>query len=104
MTWLETNKEVLENAHMKNLEKLQIEHDIISFSSKDAERLIVAVYKYMEKCTEFYKKMHQVHNKCHLSSTAKSNDFQEKDQHVSYLQDILHEDEQNIQKIKTISE
>ena len=48
--------------------------------------------------------MHQVHNKRQLSLTAKSNDFQEKGHHVSYLQDILHEDEQNIQKIKTISE
>ena len=48
--------------------------------------------------------MHQVHNKCQLSLVAKSNDFSNKDQHIKYLQDRLHEYEQNIQKIEIISE
>ena len=34
----------------------------------------------------------------------KVNDFPNKDQHVVYLQDILHEDEQYIQKMEIISE
>ena len=58
----------------------------------------------MEKCTEFYKNMDQVHNKCQLSSVAKFNDFSDKYQHMVYLQDRLHEYEQKIQKIEVISE
>ena len=48
-------------------------------------------------------KMCQVHNKFHLSSVIKFNDFSEKDQHMVYHQNRLHEDEQNIQKIDFIS-
>ena len=68
LTWLETNKEISENAPMKNPKKLQIEYDIINFSSKAAERLIVAVEKSMQKCTELYKKVLTTHNICHTSS------------------------------------
>ena len=53
---LETNKEFSKNAPMKSRERLQIEYDIINFSNKVIERLIIAVEKSMEKCTEYYKK------------------------------------------------
>ena len=62
LTWLETNKELPENAPMKNPQKLQIEHDIINFSSKATKRLIVPVEKTVEKCAEFYKKVLMTHN------------------------------------------
>ena len=96
LTWLETNKEFPENAHMKSPERLHIEYDTINFSNKIVERLIVVVKNSIEKCTQFYKKMHQVHNKCQLSSVTKVNGFADKDQHMVYLQDRLREDEQNI--------
>ena len=44
------------------------------------------------------------HDRCQLSSAAKINDFPNKDQHVAYIQDRLHEDEQYIQKIEIINE
>ena len=54
LTWSETNKELPENTPMKDPEKLNIEHDIINFSSKVAESLIVVVEKSTKKCAEFY--------------------------------------------------
>ena len=60
---------------MKSPERLQIEYDIINFSNKVAERLIVAVMKSMEKCTEFYKKVLTTHNRCHTSSAKRMQDF-----------------------------
>ena len=45
-----------------------------------------------------------VHNKCQTSSATKIKDFPNKDQHLKYLQDRLHEDEQSIQKIEGISD
>ena len=64
LTRLETNKELSENTPMKSPERLQIEYDIINFSRKDTERLIVVVDKSIEKCTEFYKKVLTIHNRC----------------------------------------
>ena len=44
------------------------------------------------------------HDRCQLSSAAKVNVFPNKDKHVVYLREILHERERNIQKIEIISE
>ena len=92
MTWLETNKELPKNVPMKNPEKLQIEHDIINFSSKVAERLIVAVKNSMEKCAEFYKKVLTTHNKCQTSSSKRLQNFPAREEHLKYLHDRLQED------------
>ena len=43
LTWLETNTE--------HPEKLQIEYDIVNFSSRVVERLMEAVEKTTNKCT-----------------------------------------------------
>ena len=77
---------------------------LLDFCRKDLVRLNNEIENTLEKCMEFYKKMHHVHDRCHLSLTAKINDFPNKDQHVVYLQDRLHEDEQYIQKLEIINE
>ena len=75
MTWLDTNKELPENAPMENPEKLQIEHDIINFSSKATHRIIVAVDKTTEKCMEFYKKVLTTQSRCETSSAKRLQEF-----------------------------
>ena len=50
MTWLERNTEHPENTPVKFLEKLQIEYDIVNFSSRAAERLMEAVENTIDKC------------------------------------------------------
>ena len=77
---------------------------LLEFCRKASVRLNNGIEKTLEKCTNFYKKMRQVQDRCQLSSTAKINDFPNKDQHVVYLQDRLHEDEQYIQKLEIINE
>ena len=49
-TWLETNKELPENVPKKSPERLQIEYDLMEFSSKDVARLAAAVEKTLEIC------------------------------------------------------
>ena len=78
--------------------------ELLEFSRKDSVILINETENTLEKCTGFYKKMRQVHERCRLASAAKINDFSNKDQLVTYLQDRLHEDEQYIQKMEVISE
>ena len=58
----------------------------------------------LEKFIEFYKKMHLVHNKCHIPSTIKIKYFLDKDQHLKFLQDMLLEDEKYIQNMEIIKE
>ena len=60
---MERNKDPLENTPMKNLERLQLEYDLMNFSSKDTEILIDAVDKTMDKFMELYKKVLTIHNK-----------------------------------------
>ena len=50
LTWLETNTEHPENTPVKSPKKLQIEYDIINFSSRDAERLTEIVENTTYKC------------------------------------------------------
>ena len=73
------------------------------FCRKDSVRLNNEIDKTMEKCTEFYKKINQVNDKCHLSLATKITDLPNKDQHLVYLQDRLQEDVQYIQKVEVVN-
>ena len=101
---METNKELPENAPIKSPEKLQIEYDIMNFSSKASERLIVTVGKTMEKCMEFYKKVLTTHNRCQTSSAKRLQEFPDQEDHLKYLHDRLQEDELHIQLVKGMDE
>ena len=52
----------------------------------------------------FFKRMRTTHNKCQTSSGERIYEFPDKDDHLKYLQDRLHEDELSIQQIKGITE
>ena len=101
---METNKEPQENTPMKNLERLQLEYDLMNFSSKVVERLIVAVENTTYKCMEFYKKVLTTHNKCQTSSAKWLQEFPAHEEHLKYLHDRLQEDELSIQLIKGLNE
>ena len=89
VTWLETNKEALENTRVKNPERLQFEYDLMNFSNKAAERLIDAVKKTMDKCMEFYKKVPTTHNKFQTSLAKRLQDFPSHEEHLKHLHDRL---------------
>ena len=86
------------------IEILKIELALLDFGSKSTLRLTTTIEKTLERCIEFWKKIHIVHNKCQTSSVAKIKEFPDKDQHLKDLQDRLQEDEQIIQKIEGIIE
>ena len=96
MTWLEENKEPLENAPVNNPERLQLEYDLINFNSKYAKRLIDAIKKITEKCMEFYKKVLTTHNKCQTSSAKRLQEFLAHEEHLKHLHVRLQEDELSI--------
>ena len=101
---METNKEILENAPMKGIERLQNEYDIINFSNKAVERLIVAVENSMEKCTKFYKKVSTTQNRCKTSLAKMLQEFSAQVEHLKYLYDRLQKDELHIQLVKGLNE
>ena len=86
---MEENKEPPENAPMKNLERLQLEYDLINFSNKAAERLIEEIEKTSDKCKEFYKKVLITHNKCQTSSAKRLQEFPAHEEHLKHLHDRL---------------
>ena len=81
LTWLETNKEPMENIRVKNPERLQLKYDLMNFSNKVAERLIDVVKKTMDKCMEFYKKVLKTHNKCQTSFSKRLQEFPSHEEH-----------------------
>ena len=81
---------------MKSPERLQIEYDIMNFSSKVAERIIEAIDKSMEKCMELYKKVLTSHNRCQTYSKKMLQDFPAHEDHLKYLHDSKQEDELHI--------
>ena len=72
---METNKEPPDNTRMKNPERLQLEYDLMNFSSNVVERLLDAVETTMNKFIEFYKKVLTTHNKFQTSSTKRLQEF-----------------------------
>ena len=101
---METNKELLKSVPVKIPERLQIEYDIMNFSSKVVERLIVEVELTMHKCMEFYKKVLTTHSRCQTSSARRLQEFPTQEEHLKYLHNRLQEDELHIQLLKGLNE
>ena len=58
----------------------------------------------MEKCEEFYKRIHQVHEKCHILLVPKIIDLPSKYQYMKHLLDILQEDIEYIRNVEVFNE
>ena len=100
---MDTNKEPLENAHVKNPKMFQLEYDLMNFSNRAVERLIDAVEKTSEKCRELYNKVLITRNKFQTSSTKRLQEFPPYEEHLKHLHDRLQEDELSIQLIKGLN-
>ena len=53
---MEINKEPLENTPVKNLERLQLEYELIGFNNKGAEKLIDVVKGTTNRCKQFLRR------------------------------------------------
>ena len=79
LTWVEANSKFPEHPPQKTIEGIKIEMALLEFCRKSSVRLNNEISKTLEKCDEFYKKMHQVHEKCQLYLVAKITDLPDKD-------------------------
>ena len=76
---------------------MEIEYELMDFSSKAAARLTVAVEKTLDKFMDFYKRLLTTHNICQTSVAKRLQEFPRQEEHLKYLHDRLQEDEINIQ-------
>ena len=77
---------------------------LLDFSRKAARRLSIEISKTTEKCEDFYKKIHQVHEKFQIPLVPKITDLPGKYQNMVHLQDTLEEDIEYIRKIESFNE
>ena len=63
----------------------------MDFSSKATTKLTGVVGKTLDKCTEFYKRVLTMHNRCHTSLTKGLQEFLGHEEHLKYLHDRLQE-------------
>ena len=73
--------------------------ELLEFCKKYARRINNEIPKTIEKCIDFYKKIHQVHEKCRIPLVPYITDLPEKDQCIELLQDVLREDLEYIRKM-----
>ena len=104
LTWIEANVAFPVYLLQNTTKGLRIELELLDFCSKSALRLTTGIKNTLERCTDFYKKMRIVLNKCQTSLAEKIKEFPDKEEQLKYLQDRLHEDELSIQKIEGITE
>ena len=64
LTWIESNSTFPKHLRQKAVDGLTIEMDLLEFYRKASVRLSNETEKTLEKCTGFYMKMHQVHERC----------------------------------------
>ena len=87
----------------KTSEGLKLEIALLEFYRKASLRLRKKNSKTIEKCEDFYRNIHQVHEKYQIPLVPKIIDLPRKDEHVTHLQEILEEDIQYIQKIEVFN-
>ena len=77
---------------------------ILNFRCRTAVRLNTAIEKTIEKCIEFYKGIHLVHNQCMILIGSSNQVFPVREEHLKNLQERLQKGEESIFKLKDVSE
>ena len=77
---------------------------LLEFCRKDARRINNEIPKTMEECQDYYKKIHQFHENCHIPLVWKITGLPNKDQCMAQLQDRLQEDIEYIRKVDAFTE
>ena len=96
LTWLETTKEPPVNTPVKDLERMQLEYELIGFGNKATENLIEEVKKTKDQCMEFCEKVLTTHNMCQTSSKKRLDGLPAHEEHLKQLHARLQEDELGI--------
>ena len=101
---METTQEQPENTPIKAPERLQLEYKLIGFSNRDAEKLIEAIQKTVDKCREFSKKVLATYNRFLMSSERRLDDLPPHEEYLQHLHTRFQGDKLNIQSIKKLDE
>ena len=78
MAWRETNSNFLDHLPQKTTEDLKLEMALLEFCRKATRRINNEIPKTIEKFHDFYKKIHRVHEKCHIPLAPKITNLPEK--------------------------
>ena len=75
LAWLETTKEPLAFAPIKDVETVKMEYKLIEFGSKETEELVKAVQRTKGVCAEFYRKVVITYNHCQAYAKRRLEEF-----------------------------
>ena len=89
MALRETNSKFPNHLPHKTTKDLNSKLPLMEFCRKAARRINNEITNTIEKCHEFYKKIHHVHEKCHIPLVQKITELPENDQCITQLQDRL---------------
>ena len=81
-----------------------MESSILNFGCRTAVRLNTAIEKAIEKCAEFYKGIHLVHNQCMILKDSPDQVFPVREEHLKNLQERLQKGDESISRIEVVSE
>ena len=96
LTWLETTKEPLANAPIKDSERVKLEYELIEFGNKAAKELIRATQRTKGFCTKFCRKVLTNYNRYQTSSKNRLDELLEHEEHLKQLHARWKEDELGI--------
>ena len=77
---------------------------ILNFGCRTTVKLNTTIEKTIEKCVEFYKGIHLVHNQCMILTGAPDQDFPVREENLKNLQERQLKGEESISKLKVFSE
>ena len=77
---------------------------ILNFGCRMTVKLNTAIEKNIDKCVEFQKVIHLVHNQCMILIEFPDQVFPVKEEHLNNLQERLQKGEESISRIEAVSE
>ena len=88
----------------KSIGSLKMEVAILNFECRITIRLNTTIEKTIEKCVEFYKGIHFVHNQCMVLTGAPAQYFPVREEHLNNLQERMLKGEESISKLEAVNE
>ena len=104
MTWVETNKEPPADVPPKDLEMINIEYELIEFSSNVAKELKKGVKRTKGAYSKFCRRAFLTYNWYQTSTVKILEALPKHEMFLKHLQDKCNEDEQTIQQVKDLDE
>ena len=104
LAWIETHSTFPANMPQKAASSLKMELAILKFGCRRVVRLNTTIEKTIEKCNEFYKGIHLVHNQCMILTDSLDQVFLVREEHLKNLQERLQKREESISRLEAVRE